>query len=122
MSRQMDATGYDDPEFASALTRARAGDRAAMEQLLLPHLSMLHAYSQAICGDFHGAQDVVQETAVIAVTNIDKFFTESDFAAWLRGIARRQALAHARLKRRYLPTTPACSPIRWRCPLPRPSG
>ena len=63
---------------------------------MLPHLAALLAYSRAICGDFHAAQDVVQETALIAYRNLDRFFAEADFATWLKAIARRQALAARR--------------------------
>ena len=78
------------------ISKAKAGDRQAFEQLLLPHLPTLLAYSRAICGDFHAAQDVVQDTALIAYRNLERFFVEADFAIWLKAIARRQALAARR--------------------------
>jgi RNA polymerase sigma-70 factor (ECF subfamily) len=74
------------------LTRARAGSLEAFEQVLQPYLPMLFAYSRAICGDFHAAEDAVQETALVAYRNIHHFFPESDFGTWLRAIARRRAL------------------------------
>ena len=81
------------------LDKAKAGDGAAFELLLVPHLPMLFAYSRAICGDYHAAADVVQETALIALRRLDHFFPEADFAAWLKAIARREALS-ARARRR----------------------
>jgi RNA polymerase sigma factor (sigma-70 family) len=84
-----------DPD-GELLERARQGDAEAFEQLLSPHLPMLLAYSRAICGDYHAAQDVVQETALVAYRNLDHLFPEVDFAVWLRAIARRQALAARR--------------------------
>jgi len=48
------------------LKAAQGGDPKAFERVLRPHLPMLFAYSRAICGDFHAAEDVVQETAQIA--------------------------------------------------------
>jgi len=74
------------------LARAKKGDAPAFERLLTPHLSMLFAYSRAICSDYHAAQDVVQETAIIAFRNLGHLFPEADFSTWLRAIARRQAL------------------------------
>jgi RNA polymerase sigma-70 factor (ECF subfamily) len=75
------------------LAQAQAGDTAAFEEVMKPHLPMLFAYSRAICGDFHAAQDVVQETALIAYRKLAHFFREADFATWLRAIARREALS-----------------------------
>ena len=78
------------------LDKAKAGDGAAFELLLVPHLPMLFAYSRAICGDYHAAADVVQQTALIALRRLDRFFPEADFAAWLKAIARREALSARR--------------------------
>jgi len=78
---------------ASLLERAQGGDKAAFEALLRPHVPMLLAYSRAIAGDHHVAEDVVQETALIAFRNLSHFFPEAEFSAWLKAIARRQALS-----------------------------
>ncbi|HXX92101.1 MAG TPA: sigma-70 family RNA polymerase sigma factor [Planctomycetota bacterium] len=80
------------------LARAKKGSREAFERLLTPYLPMLFAYGRSICGDYHAAQDVVQETAIIAFRNLDHLFPEADFPTWLRAITRRQAL-EARRKR-----------------------
>lgn len=81
---------------ADQLSRAKAGNKEAFASVLRPHLPMLFAYSRAICGDYHQAQDVVQETALIAFRNLNHLFPEADFASWLKAIARRQALAARR--------------------------
>jgi RNA polymerase sigma-70 factor (ECF subfamily) len=86
----------DDPAEIELLNQAKAGDRVAFERALKPHLPTLFGYSRAICGDYHVAQDVVQETALIAFRNLNHLFAETDFATWLRAIARRQALAARR--------------------------
>jgi len=78
------------------LQSAQAGDARAFEKVLRPHLAMLFAYSKAICGDFHAAEDVVQETAQIAYRKLNFLIPEADFAGWLKAIARRQALAARR--------------------------
>jgi RNA polymerase sigma-70 factor (ECF subfamily) len=62
---------------------------------------MLFAYSRAICSDYHAAQDVVQETAIIAFRNLKHLFPEADFSTWLRAIARRQALEARRKLHRF---------------------
>ncbi len=81
---------------AGLLEKAKRGDKRAFEALLVPHLPMLLAYSQAICRDFQTAQDVVQETALVAYRNLERFFPDADFAGWLKAIARRQGLAARR--------------------------
>ena len=78
------------------LDRAKAGDVAAFEDAIAPHLPMLLAYSRAICNDHHTAEDVVQETALIASRNIKNLFEEADFSGWLKAIARRQSLSARR--------------------------
>jgi RNA polymerase sigma-70 factor (ECF subfamily) len=78
------------------VAKAKAGSKAAFEAALRPHLPMLFAYCRAVCGDFHIAQDVVQETALIAFRNLHHLFPEADFATWLRAIARRRALSARR--------------------------
>jgi RNA polymerase sigma-70 factor (ECF subfamily) len=59
---------------------------------------MLLSYCRTICIDYHLAQDAVQETAMIAFRKLHLYFGEADFAAWLKAIARREALS-ARRKR-----------------------
>src|SRR5215475_4523630 len=85
------------------LELALKGDKSAFEDALRPHLAMLLAYSRAICGDFHAAEDVVQETALVAFRRLNRLFPEVDFATWLRGIAKRQALAARRRLTRIQP-------------------
>jgi len=78
------------------IAAAKDGNKEAFERALRPHLPMLFAYSRAIVGDFHAAEDVVQETAQIAYRKLNFLIPEADFAGWLKAIARRQALAARR--------------------------
>jgi RNA polymerase sigma-70 factor (ECF subfamily) len=78
------------------LAAARGGDPQAFERALRPHLAGLFAYARAICGDFHAAEDVVQETAEIAYRKLAYLIPEADFMGWLKAIARRQALSARR--------------------------
>lgn len=78
------------------IAAAKGGDPQSFERALRPHLAMLLAYSRAICGDFHAAEDVVQETSQIAYRKLNYLIPEADFAGWLKAIARRQALATRR--------------------------
>ncbi len=78
------------------LARAKAGCVGAFAEALEPHLPMLYAYSRVLCGNHHTAEEVVQETALIAYRRLNCLFPEADFAAWLKAIARRLALAARR--------------------------
>lgn len=86
---------------ARLIAQAKAGDALAFELLVTPYLPMLFAYSRAICGDYHAAQDVVQETGLIAWRNLEHLFPEADFSTWMRAIARRQALESRRKLKRF---------------------
>src|SRR5262245_4456842 len=92
----------DIPE-ARLLEQAKAGDREAFGRALEPYLPMLYAYSRSLCADHHIAQDVVQQTALIAYRKIGFLFSEVDFGTWLKGIARREALSERRKASRLRP-------------------
>src|SRR5262245_32309726 len=92
-----------DTAEVSLLDRARAGGREAFAQALAPYLPMLYAYSLSICADHHTAQDVVQQTALIAFAKLHYLFREVDFGVWLKGIARREALSERRKAARLRP-------------------
>ncbi len=48
----------------------------------------LLAYLYTLCGDYHMAEDLVQEAMTIAHQKREHYFAEADFGAWLRAIAR----------------------------------
>ncbi len=54
----------------------------------------------AILADRSGAEDVVQESAMIALGKLDEFDPSTSFKAWMSQIVRYTALNHARLRRR----------------------
>jgi len=57
---------------------------------------MLMCYLRTISGDSHLADDLTQETFLAAHNSLDKFETDGNFGAWLRGIARNKFLQHRR--------------------------
>ncbi len=46
------------------------------------------AYAYVCCGDLNLAEDIVQETLLIAFQKRDQYFAESNFSIWLLSIAR----------------------------------
>ncbi len=73
------------------LSRLRAGDPAAFQTLVRPHLGALLALSRRLTGDTHWAEDLVQETLVRAFQNRQGFRGEASLQTWLFKIQLRLA-------------------------------
>ena len=81
------------------LTRCQAGDPAAFQHLLRPHLTSLLALARRYCRDPHWAEDLVQETLVRAFKGLPAFRAESALRTWLFRILVRLACEPARWQR-----------------------
>jgi len=77
------------------------------EVLAKQHEPMLMAYLQSLVADYKLAEDIAQQTLLIAYRKIDTLRDPAAFPAWLRGIARLEALAAMRRLRREFPVEPA---------------
>jgi RNA polymerase sigma-70 factor, ECF subfamily len=71
------------------IRRAAAGDRAAAGECVRAHQRYLYVYMLRMCGRPELAEDLVQETFVRALTNLDRFDDRYRFSTWLFVIARR---------------------------------
>lgn len=67
---------------------------------------MLLAYILSIVSDYKLAEDVAQQSFLIAYRKIDSLKDPEAFPAWLRGIARLEALAALRRRDREFPVEP----------------
>ena len=102
---------------ATLLARARAGDRAAFEQLYRRFERPVFTLALRMLGDRHGngrdeAQEVLQDTMLKVIDRIGEFRGEgagghSPFWGWLRKIAINEALMRLRRGRRL--ETEVCS-------------
>ncbi len=76
--------------------------RRAME-LALSHRRMIEAYAFAITRDFHVAEDVYQEVALVLMAQHDALPDDAGFVFWLKEVIRRKSREwlrkQARLKR-----------------------
>src|SRR5258705_9110813 len=54
-----------------------------------------------ITGDRGGAEDVVQEAALLALGKLDKFEPGTNFRAWMAQMVRYVALNHARKRQKH---------------------
>ena len=81
------------------LARCQAGDQAAFQPLLRPHLGALLALAKRHCRDPHWAEDLVQETLVRAFRNLSGFRGDSALRTWLFRILVRLAAEPERWRR-----------------------
>ncbi len=91
------------------LARARAGERAAFEQLYRWFERPVFTLALRICGDREEAQDVLQETMLKVLGRIGEFRgsnhdeSRSPFWGWLRQVAVNEALMRLRRDRKFAP-------------------
>jgi len=79
-------------------------DRAAFGKLVHLHQSAVRAFLRQLTrGDHAWADDLAQETFVIAYKTLARFRGESAFSSWLLGIAHNQ-FRNARRRQREIPT------------------
>lgn len=58
------------------------------------------AYITSLVRDFHRAEDVLQQVAVVLVRKFDQYDPQQPFLAWALGIARREVLKSQRQQAR----------------------
>src|ERR1700758_4299002 len=82
----------DAPTDAELVEKAKNGDRAALEQLVLRHQAWV--YNIAVRMVFHpqDAEEVTQEVLVKVVTKLSTFKGESNFRTWLYRIVANHML------------------------------
>ncbi len=74
-----------DPELVTA---ARAGDGAALEELLVRHQSRIYRFGMKLCRDPEDASDVLQDTLLAMARTIRDFRGASSLSTWLYAITR----------------------------------
>ena len=76
------------------------------EVLAKQHEAMLLAYILSLVSDYKLAEDIAQQTFLIAYRKIGSLKDPEAFPAWLRGIARLEALTAMRQRNREFPVEP----------------
>jgi RNA polymerase sigma-70 factor (ECF subfamily) len=79
------------PTDAQLAERSRRGDRAAFEQLVRRTARLVYARQYLETRDPHRAEDLAQETFLLAWRSIGKLADPDGFHAWLMTIARSAA-------------------------------
>jgi RNA polymerase sigma-70 factor, ECF subfamily len=89
-----------EPSDGELLRLARDGDPAAFRILIRRHDRYLYRIARSVLLDDHEAEDVVQETYVLAFTRLVDFRGDASLSTWLTRIALNEALQRRRRRRR----------------------
>ena len=84
---------------AELVQRARDRDEAAIRSIMRSNNRRLYRLARGILRDESEAEDVVQETYVLAFTHLENFRGDSSLATWLARIAINEALGRLRRQR-----------------------
>jgi RNA polymerase sigma-70 factor (ECF subfamily) len=80
-----------DPDERALVLRAQDGDPAAFEQLVDLHQGRLFRIAFMVTGDRQEAEDVVQETLVLAWRRLHLLEEPAAFRGWVAQICSRSA-------------------------------
>ena len=85
---------------AALLTRLRAGDPAAFEEVVRTESGKLLAVTRRILASEEDARDAVQDAFLFAFRSLDRFEGQAKLSTWLHRIAVNAALMRLRTRRR----------------------
>ncbi len=86
----------DESELIAA---ARAGDRAAIDELLARYEQPIYRFGLRMCGDEESAREVLQETMLAAFRHLPGFRGDAALSTWLYQIARSFCIKERRSER-----------------------
>lgn len=104
-----DATSAD-PADAALLSRARRGDRDALEHLLRRHEARVYRFGLKVCGDREDARDVAQETLFAMARGVSELREAASMSTWLYTVVRSFCIKH-RGRRRHAPRRDSLEPV-----------
>jgi RNA polymerase sigma-70 factor (ECF subfamily) len=88
-------------QLADLVNRARAGDRAAFEELVRATTADTYTLAYRLVGNEEDARDVVQETYLRAYKGIGKFRGDAQLSTWLYRITANCAATQLGRRRRH---------------------
>ena len=86
------------------IQQAKQGDRKALQQLLSAQYPILSGYVMKMAGKRDLAQDIVQDTLLKAIENLDRYRHEAKFSTWLIQIATNRMKDEWRKQQNSFPT------------------
>jgi RNA polymerase sigma-70 factor, ECF subfamily len=81
---------------ARLLERARAGDAAALDELLEEYQARIYRFGLKMCRNTQDAEDVLQDTLIAMARGVREFRGASSVSTWLYGIARSYCIKKRR--------------------------
>jgi RNA polymerase sigma-70 factor, ECF subfamily len=85
------------------ITRAKAGDSAALERLLGEIAPSIQRFGLRMCQNQHDSEDVLQETLMTILHHLGEFQGRSSFSSWVFALTR----SHCTRRRRGLKNQPS---------------
>ncbi|GLR71850.1 RNA polymerase sigma factor [Agaribacter marinus] len=80
----------------SLIEKTKTGNNNAFSILVKRHESAVRAYLRVRMNNIHEAEDLAQETFIVAYDKLSHFQMNASFSAWLRGIATNLLRNHQR--------------------------
>ena len=81
---------------AELVAATHSGDRDAFAELVRRYERAVISTAWSVLNDYHTAQDVAQESFVIAFRNLGNLRNAQTFGSWLLTLTRREAVRHSR--------------------------
>ncbi len=81
---------------AELVTATQSGDRDAFAELVRRYERAVLSTAWSVLNDYHAAQDVAQDSFVIAFRKLGDLRNAQAFGKWLLALTRREALRHSR--------------------------
>ena len=81
---------------------ARSGNQSAFTELVKCYQNSALGYAFSMLGDFQRAQDVVQESFIIAHSQLDQLEKPEAFLGWFKGIVRHRCLRVFRVNKKQM--------------------
>jgi RNA polymerase sigma-70 factor (ECF subfamily) len=88
---------------ADVVALVRSGETARYEMLMRRYNRRLFRVIRSVVTDDLEAEDVLQEAWVRAFEHLEQFEGRASFATWVTRIAFHEALARARIRKRWIP-------------------
>lgn len=113
-SHARDAGPTPDAIVGDLIEAARAGDREAIEQILLRVLPRVRNLVRYLVRGDADVDDIAQEALSIVFRKLDSYRADGPFAAWVDRVVVRSAFAHRRkvVQRREVALSPEVSDAR----------
>ena len=95
---------------ASLVMAAQRGDRDAFTELVRRYERVVVMSAWAVVRDFHIAQDVAQESFLIAYRGLTSLRRPASFGSWLLKVTHREAVRRSRSRKRDVPLDSIAEP------------